>query len=173
MVDRSSIINGIVERVGIIIKSVGIIIKGIVVIERVAIFPETRLRHFPFFLLLFRKLWSRCRGFRGFRGFGGWALEYGGLIEFSRLKKEGSPLFSSFVGERLVQSARPESLICRAGFCDTGRLILRLKMPLSQHYNTGTSCSTRSIFWGIKASTIAINTSRLKYDSTLVACVNF
>jgi len=30
------------------IKGVGIIIKGVAVIERVAIFPETRSRHFPF-----------------------------------------------------------------------------------------------------------------------------
>ena len=40
-----SIIDSIVERVGIIIKGVIIIIEGIVVIERVATFPETRLRH--------------------------------------------------------------------------------------------------------------------------------
>ena len=46
MVDRGGIIDGIVERVGII--------KGIVVIERVATFPETRLRHFPFFAVVWK-----------------------------------------------------------------------------------------------------------------------
>ena len=60
MVDRGSIIvdgiiDGIVERVGIIIKGVGIIIEGIVVIERVAIFPEARLRHF---LIFFAAVWK-------------------------------------------------------------------------------------------------------------------
>jgi len=48
------IINGIVERVGIIIKGVSIIIKGIVVIERVATFPETRLRHFHVFAAVWK-----------------------------------------------------------------------------------------------------------------------
>ena len=38
-----------VLRVDIIIKGVGITIKGVIVIERVATFPETRLRHFRCF----------------------------------------------------------------------------------------------------------------------------
>ena len=50
MADR----GGIIERVGIIIKGVGIIIKGIVVIERVATFLDTRLRHFPFFAAVWK-----------------------------------------------------------------------------------------------------------------------
>ena len=53
MVDWGGIIDGIIdsiiERVGIIIKGVVIIIKGVAVIERVATFPETRLRHFSIF----------------------------------------------------------------------------------------------------------------------------
>ena len=49
MVDRGGIIDGIVERVSIIIKGVGIIIKGIVIVERVTIFSETNLPHFSFF----------------------------------------------------------------------------------------------------------------------------
>ena len=49
MVDRGGIIDGVVERVSIIIKGVGIIIKRIFAIERVATFPGSRLRHFPFF----------------------------------------------------------------------------------------------------------------------------
>ena len=62
MVDRGgiigdiidSIVDGSVERVGIIIKGVAIIIKGIVVIERVATFPETGLRHFHFFAVVWK-----------------------------------------------------------------------------------------------------------------------
>jgi len=49
------IIDGIVKRVNIIIKGVGIIIKGVIVIERVATFPETRLRHFRCF-----GVWKVC-----------------------------------------------------------------------------------------------------------------
>ena len=74
MADR----GGIIERVGIIIKGVAIIIKGIVVIERVATFPETRLRHFPFYTVAWKVVES-CRGFRKFREFRGWALEYGSV----------------------------------------------------------------------------------------------
>jgi len=48
------IVDGIVERVGIMIEGIGIVIKGIGVIERVATFPSTELRHFAF-LLLFGK----------------------------------------------------------------------------------------------------------------------
>jgi len=70
MVDRGGIIDGIidgttdgvidgsVERVSIIIKGMGIIIEGIVVIERVATFPETRLRHFPFFAVVWKVIES-------------------------------------------------------------------------------------------------------------------
>jgi len=46
-VSIDGIIDGIIKRVGIIIKGMSIIVKGIVVIESVATFPETRLRHFP------------------------------------------------------------------------------------------------------------------------------
>ena len=54
MVDGGGIVDGIVEGVGIIIKGVAIMIKGVAVIESVAIFSGTRLRHFSLFWCLER-----------------------------------------------------------------------------------------------------------------------
>jgi len=50
------IVDGIVERVGIIIEGIGIIIKGIGVIGRVATLPSTELRHFAFFAAVWKVL---------------------------------------------------------------------------------------------------------------------
>ena len=61
------IVDGIVERVGIIIKSIGIVIKGIGVIERVATFSSTEFRHFAF-LLLFGKSLEQVEDLEGSEG---------------------------------------------------------------------------------------------------------
>jgi len=44
------IVDGIVERVGIMIEGIGIMIKRIGVIGRVATFSSTEWQHFAFFL---------------------------------------------------------------------------------------------------------------------------
>ena len=52
------IIDSIIERVGIIIEGVGIIIKGIVVIEGVATFPDTKIRHLSFLATSRKAVWT-------------------------------------------------------------------------------------------------------------------
>ena len=118
------IIDGFVERVDIIIEGIGIMIEGIRVIERVATFSSTELRHFAF-LLLFGKFIEQVEDSRDFEdlegsegsedsedGFLSTVVQIGSVLEAEAKRGHYYPaiLLANTRPNRLVQSAFPAGL---------------------------------------------------------------